>query len=607
MWKILRTLPVIGAAVLLLPTAVGTKRSQEEVTNPVANGPHLWYEVQSDAENPANVIVCGTRWDAETNGPVGFVYASIDGGKTWRRALEDRRTAWVTEHSCTFGSKHRAYFISEASKVIDGWTHHELGSTRLFMSTDGGQHWRSTLETGWADYSTSAVSSSSGRLYTFFQSGWNSRIDGTNKGNNLGLLLFSSDGKQVSGPFVNPFMQELSYRGVYPSNAVSVRSGAVVALFYAKRKAPHGQVVDLGMIRGGSSEKPSIEYTIIAHPTVDSTGECSNFFDGSLAYDGKRNKLLVVYTDGCGDAKHLLLVSSEDEGRTWTESVVLEDAPAGADITRPSIVVKSDGNLGLMWAAGAFSGRWFYSTVRGNKLRRPAIELSKGDTYNAISSDSLWTWIYEPGQPTTEEGLVSGNPSITVTVRNLRNSIWRESGLTAFHDEILAVWPTSDLHGIQLSSRIIKNVEDVVQSKAVAASGTRFVDVTGGTLVLYCGHQTCQDCGGQLFDEQTSTLKVYVVLANRRREAIKAPIKLLVRDLSSRIGDISILNSTNGLSGAGAEIDISGSVTGDQIAPGTTTNPFLLSFALAKPIGKDSSGRGQDLVSLTVSVLAGAE
>src|SRR5882724_4528808 len=140
MRKILRTPLVFGVGALLLATAGGVKPSQQEGRVPVAEGPHLWYEVQSDAEDPANVIVCGTRWDAETNGPVGFVYASKDGGATWRQALEDRRTAWVTEHSCAFGSNHRAYFVSEASKVVDGWTHHELGRTSLFVSTDGGQH-----------------------------------------------------------------------------------------------------------------------------------------------------------------------------------------------------------------------------------------------------------------------------------------------------------------------------------------------------------------------------------------------------------------------------------------------------------------------------------
>jgi len=126
--------------------------------------------------------------------------------------LEDRNTTWVTEHSCAFGSNHRAYFISEASKVVDGESNHRLGTTRLYVSSDGGQQWTETFKTGWADWSTSAVSSASSRLYTFFNSR-NTAEPGRNWGSNVGLLVFSPDGKNISGPFFDSTMQGLGYHG----------------------------------------------------------------------------------------------------------------------------------------------------------------------------------------------------------------------------------------------------------------------------------------------------------------------------------------------------------------------------------------------------------
>ena len=51
-------------------------------------------------------------------------------------------------------------------KVENGELNHHLGRTRLYVSTDGGQRWAETTNTGWADFSTSAVSSASHRLYT---------------------------------------------------------------------------------------------------------------------------------------------------------------------------------------------------------------------------------------------------------------------------------------------------------------------------------------------------------------------------------------------------------------------------------------------------------
>src|SRR5882757_8695972 len=125
----------------------------------VADGWHPLYQIKAGPECAQNLIVCGAKWDAATNAPFGFVYASSDEGATWHSVLEDKNSAWVTEHSCSYGPNHRAYFISGASRVIDGVPHHELGTTRLFVSSDSGWHWVETIKTGWADYSTSAVSS----------------------------------------------------------------------------------------------------------------------------------------------------------------------------------------------------------------------------------------------------------------------------------------------------------------------------------------------------------------------------------------------------------------------------------------------------------------
>src|SRR5271156_3116279 len=78
-----------------------------EGTTQIAQGVHLWYEIKADPEEPKNLILCGTKWDAFANSPYGFVYASSDTGSTWQAVLEDRNSPWVTEHSCAFGLKHR--------------------------------------------------------------------------------------------------------------------------------------------------------------------------------------------------------------------------------------------------------------------------------------------------------------------------------------------------------------------------------------------------------------------------------------------------------------------------------------------------------------------
>src|SRR4030088_3096004 len=89
----------------------------------VADGLHLWYEIKADPEDSAKLIICGTKWDALANPPFGFVYFSADAGRTWQNVLEDRSSAWVTEHSCAVGAHHPAYFFSHSAKKNQTGTH----------------------------------------------------------------------------------------------------------------------------------------------------------------------------------------------------------------------------------------------------------------------------------------------------------------------------------------------------------------------------------------------------------------------------------------------------------------------------------------------------
>jgi hypothetical protein len=94
------------------------------------------------------------------------------------------------------------------------------------------------------------------------------------------------------------------------------------------------------------------------------------------------------------------------------------------------------------------------------------------------------------------------------------------------------------------------------------------------------------------------------VSGNRGDSLISLPIKLEASEVKSRIGSISILNATNGLSGAGAVWDISSSVTGDRIPPRSNSNPFCLLFHLE--ISPESLSRPgvTDLLALKIRVVA---
>jgi hypothetical protein len=556
----------------------------------VARGWHPWYETKVDPENSDNLLVCGTRWDAQLNTPLGFVYASSDRGKTWRGALEDRSSAWVTEQSCAFGPKHRAYFISEASKVIDGKAHHELGTTRLYISSDAGSNWTESVKTGWADWSTSAVSLGSGRLYTFFNA-YTAADPARNLGSSVGLLIFSPDGKSVSGPFFLPSVQSLGYQGTYPSGAVSLKSGTVVTLWYGQRLGPVGMNVDLNIVRADDSPQPRLVSANITG--ANGTSDCLGFNQGSLAYDPQQSRLFVLFVEGCTE-KRIMLTSSDDEGRTWSKGAAIADTTNSlTNFANPSLVVARTG-LAVLWEEGEASGHWFFSGIQDRKLVGPAIEVSSNARKQGLSNDSLLSWTEFSHTSSTLNRTNPPEGLIELNVHNDGSTVWRGNGLLSLGDEFLAVWPSENDRGTELQSAGLSHANSSQGGRSGKPPGIG--DVTEHSVILYGGRQD--------FDVTTSTLTVCLVLRNRASQPMRVPIKLEAKEITSSIGSVTIMNATNGVAGEGAVWDVSHSLTGDQIPSGASSNPFCLAFHLEPSSAEPASAEPESLLKLRMQVLA---
>lgn len=572
----------VTALLLISPTILALAGSVPNEPKPgaqpkvtIADGLHLWYEIKSDPEDSAKLIVCGTKWDALANTPFGFLYFSADRGQTWRNVLEDRSSTWVTEHSCAYGPHHRAYFISEAGKEIEGGASAELGTTRLFLSTDSGNHWLEVLKTGWADHSTSATSATSARLYTFFHAARTARDNAKQKGNDLGVLVFTPDGSRVVGPYFGSGTRDQGYSGIYPSEATSLRSGAVVALFYASRQTSQGTVADLGVARADQSDEPVVTLSVIAHPQMDSSGRCVNFFNGSMAYDEAHNKLFVAYTDGCNGSDRLILTTSADEGKTWTVGTALRIPKDVGRIESPSLVVVSKVLLGLLWKDKPTSSSWFFSYIRDGSVLATPTCLTDSSTKPAIGNDSLWTEIIQSNRVGGSVDFPSEG-SITLNVRTLLNAVWRSKGVLMTGGRVAAIWSSGADDGMRLYYESISS-ETLAGPDQWTQASISEEDVSRNVQLLYGGDR---DQVGQYFDEATGTLKICTTIRNLGHHPIEPPIEFRVDDLNSTWGAVSALNSSNHLPGAGAIFDVSGALTGSQIPPGSTSNPFCMSFRL---------------------------
>ena len=584
LWSIVATMAVIGASAAPM-RAQGKDVASESW---VAHGWHPWYELKADPEDPNSAILCGMKWDDRVNAFFGFVYASSDGGKTWRSTLEDRNSAWVSEQSCAFGPHHMAYFVSEASLVVDGETNHPLGTTRLYVSKDGGQHWAETGKTAWADHSASAISLPSGRLYTFFNFRRAAEQDKKRTGN-AGLLVFSPDGSRISGPFLDTGTESRGYAVVYPFYAITLKSGAVVCLYHGV--FPGATEQDLVIVRTDDSEEPRFESKVVSH-TVLGNG-CRGFDHGALAYDLQRGRLFVIYGDGC-DRRQVMLTTSDDEGRTWTRGAPIWGSKEGRAMVAPSVAVEADGALALLWEEGWRSGHWLLSTIRNQKLEPPT-ELSPGLTKLELSNDALESSVI---QPSGRQEVSTSNPSealIGWVVASGLNTVWRISGLVTSGEQTLAVWPTADRSGTRLHAAIFPSAEFAKKQRRPGEGAERTgTDVTRETVLL--------SDGPLRFDNASGTLKACLSLGNRGEAPLRVPITLEAREIQSPLGDVFIREASNGVSGMGAVWDISNAVTGNQLPPHANSNPFCLSFGFKSASNYEPNVSG--LLNLRLKVFA---
>jgi hypothetical protein len=180
-------------------------------------------------------------------------------------------------------------------------------------------------------------------------------------------------------------------------------------------------------------------------------------------------------------------------------------------------------------------------------------------------SDSLWSVFSGPTGP---DSLVS------VNVRSLPGQAWRSSGLVVSKDGFHAAFPVVDGDREELySANIGWRTSETPELDGRIEKRAPEPEVAGQVALVY-GR-------GQSYDSSTGTLSLEVRLANRGNKPIGTPIHLRVKDLSSRIGNVSILNADNGLTGRGAIWDLSPTVVGNQIPAGSTTySSFTLLFRI---------------------------
>ena len=557
--------------------------------SPIAGGWYPWYELHVDPDNHHNLMLCGSRWDAQDNAQYGFVYSSVDEGKNWRLALEDKHSAWVSEESCAFGVNGVAYFIADASKIDNNGTpQHERGTSHIYVSRDAGQTWKERIATGWTDYSSSVVETNPGsdqnRLYTFFNDPWIYYQSLGNKeaadklpsgGNAIGVISYRDGDPDNAPPIANLDMPAMKSVASYPAPAFALNDGSLLTFFtsHFTHEMPNGSKSREYIMASLSSDparrtlkKP---VTIVSYtPKEGEASKCGFGLTSGAAYDPTTNGLYLVYPITDDGSCRLMLTTSADGGESWTTSkrISLPGETLDSVYGRPALAINGSGVLGLMWEDGR-SGCWYFavslkadsqftSTKRLNDCNIAA------NAVEAIKDSYLWTVPYQA--PTNDPDGYS-----TIAIRNMKNAVWRNS-------HSIAVTPDGTFHPAWIDASDGRGeirtaaIKVVSGERFIASEITTGVSVSNKVAVLYGG--------AQHYDEKSGILTLTVTFRNNSNAPVRGPFKLEVVSVDSAYLKTEVANSTNHATGGGAVWDVSDAMPEGVLAPGATSRPYTLSF-----------------------------
>lgn len=590
-------LAMLCLGVALLPTLVVSSGYAQDVrvesnvqASPVNGGWYPWYELAAGPADPDHLIVCGSRWDVHDNAFYGFLYSSPDGGRTWHTALEDKSSAWVTEHSCAFGANGTAYLLSEASKVIDGIPHHDMGTTRIFVSHDAGRSWAEAVRTGWADYSASVVDTQSGpnqnRLYSFFHDfefnppdrPWD---ENRRDASRISVMDFKAGETRVDGPLRNPRMDSLHYHGAYPERVFLLKGGELLALYIAALRTKEGLDDTINAVRLDGDHLTLADPVTVVRAAITS----ARCYPSQLAaaYDSSADTVYLAYSVSTGGRCGFVLRTSVDEGRTWSaEQQVPELGARSPGIFAPALAFNNAGILGLMWREGPVSDCWYFSASRdGGKTFTHAQSLSQcsatqdllaGNWNASLRMSAMRSVIDGPIAPPSYSG---PHYVLVLNVVDGRNAIWRNSGaLTTTSDGVFhAVWvERGQGEGLLRSARVIVGNLRETQIPPAQLPKKETHNITQDIALLYGGDQH--------YDLQNGTLTVDVILKNASKESLRGPLFMKVLALDGEVGKVEIANASNQARGPGAIWDLSEALLDGVLLPGATTKPYSLVFRL---------------------------
>jgi hypothetical protein len=587
-----------------------------------ARDPH--YELLAGAHltDPNKLMACSMVYSPRLNRTTSVVYASHDGGRTWKQTLEVEKDGLVGDPVCPFGLGDNAYFL--VLSVARG-----ASRMSLYRSTDAGLTWSSTpTELPFIDREGLVVDTTGGKNHGRIYINGTGTVRAIEESRKTAVTVFrSADGGVIfQGPVQRAAVDSQFVIGM--GNSIVMSDGTLVTVFgHNKNNATtEGRENRRGYANSWLRAVTSTDGgetltagTVVSEWYMDRERSPSSHIPWLAVDPGSatfKDRLYAVWNDARSGRLDVLLAYSTDKGKTWSKPVLVnddrinEDPQKGPDQIMPLVAVNKDGVVAVAW----YDRRdhkdnlgWYLrlaASVDGGETFGPSVRVSTAPN-NFGTTESWPVETSVSGGGTTELGGGGGSAAtaprgpvaVSVRVNSFVHSAGHTSGLVAdaagvFHP----VW-TDNRSGIaQLWTAPV-----TVQGKPAKNGSPELaaLDDLSDRLTLELSNVT--------FDRATGQGVLQARLENTSKEALKGPLKARVISLRSDVGVPALGGTVNGLTGVGAMWDFTPLLKDGQLAANTKSDPMTIKFRLTdlRPLVQGNRNRF-GLIAFDVKLLGNA-
>jgi|SRR5579871_687309 len=523
-------------------------------------------EVQAAADpgDPKHLIVCtwlGGEPNGMTTDPHLVTYTSFDGGSTWLPKILG--TAF-TDPTCALGNNGLAVVAGI------GWNNGQFA--QVYRSIDGGRTWSEPQLLAGSDRPFLNIDNVSqklqGRVYLQVMPQFYP-VKATYK--NAVAVYHSSDGGAAFSPYVltPTFPEPPNLGGV---NTTVLTDGTLLSDVQILPKLLDGNYTSSVWVMrstdGGLTFSDSVMVTNMVVPPRGFAGvESFPFLAADTSHGPFNDRAYVAWSDIRFGHADVFIIHSDDEGKTWSQPVVVDDIPTpgkGPDASNCNIAVNKNGVVGVAW----HDSRGIGSAPEGGWIRFAA-SFDGGESFtHSVVVSSAPSRLYPKNVLMLTGRALGGGPLLNIFGPDLHFGIEDQDmfGLAAAADGTFhPVWEDNRTGVAQLWSASIKVQGEATKNGDPALRNFR--DVTSDVAL---------HAKSVVFNRHTRTITLDATFDNTSKNAIKGPIKFRLTILRSILGTPNLTNSDSGNGWRGAIVTFP--VDGGILQPGKQTRMRRLVF-----------------------------